>query len=303
MTEGFDKSCYRLRWAVNSSRWEPEEMEWRFLLGLLPEDERTAVLRFKFVDDQKRALISRLLQRRCCEVAMGMSWDEITIKRTKGRKPFLANLTHVPEAPNFNYNVSHEGNYVVLASEPVAVCGIDCAAPQQLRKGKEMDIHKIKEVFSRNFTDLEWRTIMGAGPDNQTKEDCFRCHWSLKEAFTKARGDGIAFELNRCEFIMNQPWEAEYATVNVDGVPQDNWSFSLHKLSDQHWVSVGRGPPCDVIDANGEFSGTFSKPDLSPEEIAEELHAPSPCFSLLTIADLVPPSRLEEFEASGGDVI
>lgn len=36
------------------------------------------------------------------------------------------------------------------------------------------------QVFSRNFTDLEWRTIMGAGPDNQTKEDCFRCHWSLK---------------------------------------------------------------------------------------------------------------------------
>jgi hypothetical protein len=36
---------FALRWAVNVEQWEPEEMEWRFLLGLIPQDERDAVLK------------------------------------------------------------------------------------------------------------------------------------------------------------------------------------------------------------------------------------------------------------------
>lgn len=43
---------------------------------------------------------------------------------------------------------------------------------------------------------------------------------------------------------MNQPWEAEYATVNVDGVPQDNWSFSLHKLSVSGSLFRCHNPAC-----------------------------------------------------------
>jgi hypothetical protein len=38
-------SPFVLRWAVNVERWEPEEMEWRFLLGLVPQEERDAVLK------------------------------------------------------------------------------------------------------------------------------------------------------------------------------------------------------------------------------------------------------------------
>eukprot|EP00976_Prorocentrum_cordatum_P106803 1194525-Prorocentrum_minimum.AAC.6 len=104
-----------LRWAVNITTWDPTDKEWDFLLGLLPESERDPVLRyahrllsvgclldvvmrspchltvFKFMDDKKRAIVSRLLQRRCVEENMGISWEDINIKRTKGRKPFLAN--------------------------------------------------------------------------------------------------------------------------------------------------------------------------------------------------------------------
>lgn len=52
-------SRYTLRWAVDISVWACKEAEWQFLLGLLPSDDRTAVQRFKFRDDQKRALVSR----------------------------------------------------------------------------------------------------------------------------------------------------------------------------------------------------------------------------------------------------
>ena len=46
--------------------------------------------RFRFFEDKQRALVSRLLQRKCAETCLGLRWDEILIKRTKGKKPFVA---------------------------------------------------------------------------------------------------------------------------------------------------------------------------------------------------------------------
>ena len=68
----------------------------------------------------------RLLQRAACARVTSAPHASIEIRRTKGRKPFLASPLPDPAlAPNFNFNVSHEGDFVVLASEPVAVCGVD----------------------------------------------------------------------------------------------------------------------------------------------------------------------------------
>ena len=63
---------------------------------------------FRFKDDQKRALLSRLLQRRCVSVALGVPWDKVRIKRTKAKKPFAVGVSARAHAPNFNFNVSHE---------------------------------------------------------------------------------------------------------------------------------------------------------------------------------------------------
>jgi 4'-phosphopantetheinyl transferase len=54
-----DLTRFTLRWAVDISAWTPNDPEWLLLLGLLPQDDRTAVQRFKFREDQKRALLSR----------------------------------------------------------------------------------------------------------------------------------------------------------------------------------------------------------------------------------------------------
>jgi len=305
MTEGSGTTNnvdFTIRWAVNISKWEPEEPEWDFLLENITEAEKEEVTKYRFKDDQKRSLAGRLLVRRCCEVALGVPASEVLIKRTKGKKPFCANQVSRPGAPNFNFNVSHEGDFVVIASEPVLICGVDCAAPQQLRRGKVHTMESIHQTFGKMFTQYEWETIFAAGETDTEKEDCFRCHWSLKEAFTKARGDGIAFELGRCEFVLDGPWPAEKAAVRVDGELQLGWVFSLHRLSGDHWVSVARCPPSEVIDANGEFKATFEKPVLTPDEIKTSLTAASPAVSLLCISDLLSPDKLSRYEEVGGDI-
>jgi hypothetical protein len=65
------------------------------------------VLAFMQPADQCRALSSRIMQRCAVAEALAVSWREVALARTKGRKPFTTNAKP-PHAPNFNFNVSHE---------------------------------------------------------------------------------------------------------------------------------------------------------------------------------------------------
>ena len=40
--------------------------------------------------------------------ALGVPFEEVTIQRTRGRKPFYGGGTVHSSAPNFNFNLSHE---------------------------------------------------------------------------------------------------------------------------------------------------------------------------------------------------
>ncbi len=117
-----------LRWFVDVSAWHPVATEFDWLLSVLPEaEDRAAVLRFRFEEDRKRALCSRLMQRACvravcCSSSRGghdpvadgdaaaaekeeMEEEEVLIVRaTKGKKPFTTNAKP-SHAPNFNFNV------------------------------------------------------------------------------------------------------------------------------------------------------------------------------------------------------
>lgn len=77
------------------------------LRSLLPSEEQAQVMSFLQPADQHRALASRLMQRCCVSLGLGVEWPAVSLSRTKGRKPFTTNLKP-PTAPNFNYNVSHE---------------------------------------------------------------------------------------------------------------------------------------------------------------------------------------------------
>lgn len=64
---------------------------------------------FKFLEDRKRRLVSQLLQRKCISTALQIPWGQIRIRKTKGKKPWvLCEGVDKDDAPNFNFNVSHE---------------------------------------------------------------------------------------------------------------------------------------------------------------------------------------------------
>lgn len=60
------------------------------------------------------------------------------------------------------------GSYVVLAAEPFCVCGVDVAAPGQLRRpgaSAPASMQQYVELFKRQFTSSETRRILAAGDE------------------------------------------------------------------------------------------------------------------------------------------
>ena len=59
-----------------------------------------------------------------------------------------------------------QGDFVVLASEPVCICGVDVAAPQQLRarnSKQKMSMAELRNIFSRQFTEYEVKQALSVG--------------------------------------------------------------------------------------------------------------------------------------------
>lgn len=317
-------ASHALRWAVDVYGWEPGAAEWAFLLAQLSEGERERTCRFVFRDDQKRALVSRLMQRRCCaEVLSAPRGAPLPMGLTKGGKPFVrGSVPRPPSAPNFNYNVSHEGAWVVLAAEPLLLVGVDVAAPQGARRGApaaprcgkaaaqgapDVNPKSLEQLFDSmagSLSPAEWAHVR-AGRCAAAQESAFRQLWSLKEAFVKARGDGLAFHpLARAEFTLrragcdgagpgeggSEPACAEGGaaiSLRVDGAEAAGWSFSLQQLPADHWVAVARGPPEAAVDAWGEFTATMASRPLSAAACVAARCEPRSGWALLRVEGLL----------------
>ena len=110
-----------MRWAFNTSTWSPSSSELAAAMQPLPEEEQAACWRFHQLADRKRALISRLLQRRlgaqCFSVAV---WKDVRIARTARGKPYFPKSADGSMTPQRNFNVSHEARFTLRNSQGAA---------------------------------------------------------------------------------------------------------------------------------------------------------------------------------------
>ena len=58
------------------------------------------------------------------EEQVGIPYNQILFDRTEKGKPYVKNEV-TTTIPNFNFNVSHQGQFAVLAAEPEFQVGID----------------------------------------------------------------------------------------------------------------------------------------------------------------------------------
>lgn len=263
------------RWLVTTSQWDPTPNDFSNAMSVLPQEVHSSITRFVKIEDRKRALVSRLLQYALVHQVIGIPFDEIVINRTAEGKPYLE--THKDlRFPNFNFNVSHHGDYVAIASEPICLVGLDivsCSIP-----GKETVSDFIRN-FSSYFSSSEWEKIVSAGSDDDVLDVFFR-YWCLKEAFVKALGTGVGYKLDHVEFH-HKGWTDIY--VKVDGNVLKDWNFWLFELQGKHRVAVARGDPSIATES---FKKTLKQTHFDQNLYKLGLHLPNPRFVMRTVEEL-----------------
>ncbi|XP_057434076.1 uncharacterized protein LOC130726787 [Lotus japonicus] len=265
------------RWVVDISKWDPEPHDLSSALSLLPPHEHSSVTRFFKMEDQKRALVSRMLQYALVHDVLKIPFPQIIINRTPEGKPYLDYDKSGMKFPNFNFNVSHHGDYVAIASEPVCLVGIDIVS-YAIPQGET--ITEFIQFFTSYFSSVEWFNIVNAGTSDDVLIEFYR-YWSLKEAYVKAVGSGLTEELNKVEFSHTN-WTN--ISAKMDGKVMTEWRFWLFELGERHCISIARGHP---ISASISYKSTLKKVDFTEDEYNLGLHLPNVDFVKLGVQQLV----------------
>ena len=172
-------------------------------------EESARIRAFCREEDRRRATLSLSLQKFVVARRFGIPPTEIVLKRTLHGKPYYENTA------GFNFNVSHDGEYVVVASSDSHDVGVDLV---HLRRPVHLP------AYVAHLSDGE-RHYVGDSPER------FLRIWSLKEAYTKAIGVGLHHPNLR-----DVAFEVTPTGTRLSG--GDAWSFLTMMVNADHLLSV-----------------------------------------------------------------
>jgi 4'-phosphopantetheinyl transferase len=151
----------------------------RSMYGLLAPDERDRAARFRFERDRSRYVVGRGVLRSLLGRYLARGPAEIELVYGANGKPMLAS------APLF-FNVTHSGPVALFAFSAQSEIGIDVELD-------DADFAR-ERIAERFFSPSEVTALRSLPPALQAR--AFLTCWTRKEAFIKARGDGLTLPLD-----------------------------------------------------------------------------------------------------------
>lgn len=186
------------------------------MLGsLLAADESERAGRFRFQRDRSRYVVGRGLLRVLLGRYLATDPGEIRFVYGPYEKPALAGA-----GPRFN--LSHSGSVALLAFSSVGELGIDV-------ERDEVDLAR-EQIPERFFSVAEVNALRALPRPLQSR--AFLSCWTRKEAFLKARGDGLNLALDSFDVTLapGQP----VAIVRTAWSDEEPTEWSLKDVSDPH---------------------------------------------------------------------
>ena len=167
-------------------------VQWYQILSL---DERERSDKFHFPADRRRHIIGRALSRILIARCLGINAINVSFKCGARGKPCLASD---PCKTSRKFNISHSGDYVLVALAYGRDLGVDI---ERIRKDFDPDV-----IAERFFSKCERRSL--AALPQSAKHNAFFACWTRKEAYVKARGDGLNLPLEEFDVAFLPEQEA-----------------------------------------------------------------------------------------------
>lgn len=187
------------------------------LYQTLSPDEQERARRFRFPEDRRRFVVARGVLRTILGSYSGLPAAKLRFTYSPAGKPGLASDSGQPSA-SLSFNLSHSGELVLYA-----IC---------LNRRVGVDIEQVRpqlaeeHIAERFFSPQEVGVLRGLPPDEQIPA-FFRC-WTRKEAYIKARGEGLAIPLNR--FVVTLGLAEPVALLDAGDVNEQAGRWFLHAV-------------------------------------------------------------------------
>jgi 4'-phosphopantetheinyl transferase len=203
-------------------------------LALLSSDERERYQRFRFDRDRIHFLAAHALVRRVLSRYAGSAPAEWRFSTTAQGRPEIES----PEtAQGLRFNLTHTQGLCACVVTLNHDCGID--AEETARA------HNLAMIAERMFAPTELEAI-GDLADAGAQLRFYR-HWTLREAYIKALGQGLSGSSKRFYF---SDTECETPRLVMDDNPDAHtrWQLALMQPDDNHLlaVAVRREPEHDL---------------------------------------------------------
>lgn len=187
--------------------------------GLITPVERERYQKFRFERHRHQFLLTRALVRFVLSSYTGVAPEDWRFAIGSHGKPEI-------ESPDsglpLSFNLSNtDGMVVCLVAREVAV-GVDVEHAE-----RDGELESIAEHF---FSPREVRDLKAAGPSGLKER--FFAYWTLKEAYIKAQGLGLAIPLDQFSFVLDEPIRVE-TDPRLNDAPA-RWQFGRVSLDGPH---------------------------------------------------------------------
>jgi len=193
--------------------------------SLLSADERQRHQAFHFDRDRHLYLVAHALLRTSLSRYADARPDTWTFSSQAFGRPEIAD--HEPPGERIRFNLSHTSGLAACVIARDVDVGIDVECLD-----RQVDS---ESIAPRYFAHHEVRQLAGlSGVERETR---FIEFWTLKEAYVKARGNGLSMPLDRFHFQRDSAHEWRIGFADAEGDPEE-WQFACLQPTARHVMSI-----------------------------------------------------------------
>lgn len=205
--------------------------------AMLSDEERARLARLRREPDRRAFLVGHALVRSALSRYAEVPPEGWTFAANHWGRPEIAGPSAVPA---LHFSLSHTSGLTACAVALGRDCGVDVESFD--RGGDPLKVAR-RVLAPKELADLEAQTA-GA------RYDRFLAYWTLKEAYVKARGQGLSLPLRHLSFsLTGEHIRIEFA-VPGDDVAR-SWQFALLRPTARHLLAIavrrGDGPEHRIV--------------------------------------------------------